>query len=272
MGTLAYYPDNGNGIVPSLTLLGYLGRTAGDFNRTDFRGQARIPLLTEWINATVFDPATPNSAFDGNYRIEASHMGSLASQDIAFSAYPAIAEVDNSIGLTLDLVDLVWPSPDNTYLWDEPRTIDFDVTVDGNVRVTADVVIDGANLTLLQFGASAGRHYLIVEQEGRLTIRNGALRSNHQLTVFLQDSGQLITEGSDLLLNAPTIRGLIYSEGSSVIDLRDGIFEGDLEARGASASLRNITIGDSDLVFDTSGTSRIWDPTFSGAVSLSLLT
>ncbi|MCJ2530992.1 MAG: hypothetical protein LN413_01555 [Candidatus Thermoplasmatota archaeon] len=272
MGTLAYYPDNGNGNVPSLTLLGYLGRTAGDFNRTDFHGLARIPLLTEWIDASVFDSATPNSAFDGNYRIEASHMGSLASQDIAFSAYPAIAEVDNSIGLTANLVDLVWPSPDNTYLWDEPRTIDFDVTVDGNVRVTADVVIDGASLTLLQFGASAGRHYLIVEQEGRLTIRNGALRSNHQLTVLLQNSGQLITEGSDILLNAPTMRGLIYTEGSSVIDLGDGTLEGDLEARGASATLRNMTIGDSDLVFDTSGISRIWDPTFSGAVSLSLLT
>ncbi|MEE9173581.1 MAG: hypothetical protein V3U30_01235, partial [Thermoplasmata archaeon] len=153
MGTLAYYPDNGDENVPSLTLLGYLGRTAGDFNRTDFYGQARIPLLTERIDATVFDSATPNSAFDGNYRIEASHNGFLASQDIAFSAYPAIAEVDNSIDLTSDLVDLVWPSPDNTYLWDEPRTIDFDVTVDGNVRVTADVVIDGASLTLLQFGA-----------------------------------------------------------------------------------------------------------------------
>ena len=272
MGTLAYYPDNGNGNVPSTSLLAYMGRTAGDFNRTDFLGQARIPLLTEWINASIFDPATPNSAFDGNYRIETSHMGSLATHDIAFSAYPIMAEVVNSIALTADLVDLVWPSPDNTYLWNEPRTIDFDVTVDGNVRVTADVVLDGASLTLLQFGASAGRHYLIIEGEGRLTIRDGALRSNHQLTVFLQNSGQLVTQGTDILLNAPTMRGLIHSEGASSVDLRDGTLQGDLEARGATVVLRNMTIEDSDLVLDTSGTSRLWDPTFSGDASLSLLT
>ncbi|MFQ5919996.1 MAG: CARDB domain-containing protein, partial [Thermoplasmata archaeon] len=272
MGTLAYYPDNGNGNVPSSTLLAYLGRTAGNFNRTDFFGQARIPLLTEWINATVFDPSTPNSAFDGNYRIEASQTGSASSQDIAFRAYPAIAEVDNSIAHSADLVDLLWPSPDNTYFWDEPQTIDFDVTVDGNVRVTAHVVIDGANLTILQFGPSAGRHYLIIEGEGRLTIRDGALRSNHQLTVFLQNSGQLVTEGTDVLLNAPAMRGLIHSEGSSSIDLRDGVLQGDVEARGASVALRNISMDESDLVFDTSGTSRLWDPTFGSDVSLSLLT
>ncbi|MFQ5553159.1 MAG: CARDB domain-containing protein, partial [Thermoplasmata archaeon] len=269
---LAYYPDNGNANVPSVTLLNYLGKTAGNFNRTDFFGQARIPLFTEWIDDAVFDPTVPNSAFEGNYRIEGSHMGSMATFDIAYSAYPAIAEVDNTIALTGNLTDLLWPSPDNTYLWSEPRTVDFDVMVDGNVRVTAAIVIDGANLTILQYGASAGRHYLIIEQEGQLTIRNGALRSNHQLTVFLQNSGQLVTEGSDIQLNAPTTRGLIYSEGSSAIDLRDGTLEGNVEARGSSVALRNITLGDSDLTFDTTGTSRLWDPTFAGDVSLSLLT
>ncbi|MFQ6012984.1 MAG: CARDB domain-containing protein [Thermoplasmata archaeon] len=271
-GTLAYYPDNGNANVPGATVLTYLGRTAGDFNRTDFFGRARVPLLTEWINEAAFDPSAPNSIYDGNYRIQARHMGSQATQDIAFSAYPALAEADNSIAVTGSLTDLLWPSPDNTYLWNTPRTIDFDVTVDGNVRVTADVTIEGADLTILQYGPTAGRHYLIIEGEGRLTIRDGALQSNHQLTVFLQDNGQLITERTDVLLNAPDARGLIHSEGGSAVDLRDGTLAGDVEARGASVALRNITLGDSDLVFATTGTSRLWDPVFAGAVNLSLLT
>lgn len=268
---LASFPDNGDANVPGSTLLEYLGKTALDWNVTDATGRARLPLLTEWINASTFEPTMPNSHFLGNYRIRASFQGEAASTDLSFSAYPALTEVDNTLAHDAQLTDLVWPAQANTYDWNEPLVIDYDLEMDGNVWISAEVRLVDAHLRIVQGDLESGRHYLIVEGTGSLVMEGGRLSSNLPLVVYLRDSGQLVTTGTELLLNTPAGRGVIYSEHSSIVDLRDGRLEGDLQALGGSASLRNMAIADSSLTFNNSGVSSLWTPTFQGTVGLALL-
>lgn len=270
-GQLAYYPDNGNANVPSSTLLGYLGRTASDFNVTDTAGRALVPLLTEWINASSFDPTTPNSNFIGNYRIRTSFSSYVEYEDITFSSYPSMSAQDNTIVLTTSMNDLVWPAQDNTYLWDSDMVIDYDLELDGNVRITADVTLQGATLTIVQGDMETGRHYLIIEGTGSLTIQDGGLASNLPMVVYLKDSGSLVTVNSQLTLNTPEGRGIIYAEGSSSVDIRGGTLLGDVEGSGSSVALKGVSIEGSDLSFNTTGTSYLWDPAFGTNVTLALL-
>jgi subtilase family serine protease/ribosomal protein L40E len=270
-GQLAYYPDNGNLNVPSSTLLGYLGRTSSDFNVTDSSGRALVPLLTEWINESVFDPTAPNSNFIGNYRVRTSFGGDVEYEDITFSSYPSMTALDNTISLVTDLDGVVWPAQDNTYLWDTTMVIDYDLELDGNIRVTADVTLNGATLTIIQGDIETGRHYLIIEGTGSLTIQEGGLASNLPLVVYLKDSGRFTALDSQVSLNTPEGRGVIYSEGSAVVDIRGGTLNGDLTGLGASVSLKGVSVSASDLTFDTSGTSYLWDPTLADNVTLALL-
>lgn len=269
---LAYYPDNDGDInVPSSAVLDYLGRSASDFNVTDSTGRALIPLLTSWLNESVFDPTTPNSNFLGNYRIRASFSGQASSQDLSFNPYPALTVADNLNARTLDLQDLAWPAQDNTYTWSSPLIIDYDLELDGNLRITSNVTLAGANLAIIQGDIETGRHYLIIEGDGSLTIQDGGLSSNLPLVVHLRDDGRLNTSNSQLLLSTPEGRGLIYSEHSSVVEIEGGELEGDLMGLGSSFSLKGVSISSSSLTVDTGGTSYLWDLVFEDGMELALL-
>ncbi len=270
-GVLAYYPDNGNANVPGAILLGYMGKTAGDFNVTDATGRARIPLLTEWIDASVADPTEPNSNFDGNYRIRASFQGDVNIQDTSFSAYPAMRYQDNNLPHEASLTNLVRPAQDNTYVWSSTLAIDYDVQLDGNLRITGDVTMSGAQLTILQGDLQSGRHYVMIEGTGSLTIQDGGLASNMPLVVYLRDSGQISAVDSQLNLSTGDGRGVIYGEQSSVISIQGGNLRGDVVALGSSAALKGVSITNSDMTFDASGTSYLWDVIFEGNVDLDLL-
>lgn len=268
---LAYFPDNGNGVVPGAVLLNYMGRTALNWNVTDSPGRARIPLLTEWVNGSSFDPTMPNSHFIGNYRIRSSFQGEVVYENLSFDAYPNLSEPSNNLKRTATLGDLIWPSPGMSYTWASDATLDYDIVLDGTLTITADITVTGASLTLLQGDPVTGKHYIIIEGEGSLTVVDGAIGSNLPLVVYLRDNGRLNTLGSDLFLNSVEGRGIIYSEGSSQVDLRNGRLEGDLQALGAGAGVRNMTLADSDLIFNNTGTSFLWTPTFEQGVSLALL-
>ncbi len=270
-GQLAYYPQNGGGNVPSTEILDYLGATSGDFNVTDATGRAMVPLLTEWVNRSLYDPTMPNSHFMGNYRIRSSFSGEVSSEDHSFSSYPSLTRSLNVLETTATLKDLVWPAQDNTYVWSSTAVIDYDVQLDGNLRVTGDVTIAQAQLTILQGDPVAGRHYLIIEGTGSLTVREGGLSSNLPLVVYLRDSGSLSAVDSQLLLNTADRRGIIYGEHSAVISIEGGALQGDITALGDSASLKGVTISGSDLSIDAAETSYVWDPVFEQDVGLALL-
>lgn len=269
-GALAYFPENGDATVPGSTLLDYMGRTAGTWNVTDANGRVRMPLQTEWIDASLTAGTQPNSHFEGNYRIRSSFSGAEGATNLSFPAYPSLSAADNVLFLTEALTDLVWPSQDRVYLWDEPMTIDYDLELDGTVRVSAPVRLEASDFRILQGDLESGRHYLIVEGSGSLILEGGSLSSNLPLVVYLRDNGQFTASGTDLFLNAGG-RGVLYAEDSASFDVRDGLLEGDVHAFGGDAGLRNLTIGTSDLVFNNTGTSSLWSPTFEEGVSLALL-
>lgn len=267
LGLLAVYPRNGGANTPSPELLDHVGVTAGTFNITGPSGSIRIPLLTEWINSTTL----PNSEFDGNYRLRASFSGDVAVDYVVFDAYPVMTAANNTLSHTISLSDLVWPSQDTTYLWSATTYVDYDLVLDGNLRVTGNATLDGAALSLLQGDMDSGRHYIMIESEGSLTVVNGGLVSNLPLVVYVRDNGQLSTDNATLQLNAPGGRGMIYSQDSSVISLVDGLLDGNVEALGSSASIRGVTISNADIVYDTSETSYLWDPILGENVGLSFL-
>ncbi|MFQ5837930.1 MAG: CARDB domain-containing protein [Thermoplasmata archaeon] len=270
-GQLAYYPDNGGANTPGSAVLEFLGATSSDFNVTNSTGRALVPLLTEWVNSSVFNPTMPNSYFIGNYRVRTSFSSEVLNQDLSFNPYPSLDASSNRLTVTSQLGDLVWPAQDNTYVWSSTTVIDYDLELDGNVRVTGDVTIVGSQLTIVQGGNETGRHYLSIEGTGSLTIQNGGLSSNLPLVVYVTDSGQLSTWDSQLMLNTPYGRGIIYGDQSSVISIEGGNLQGDVKALGSSASLKGVTISDSNLTFDATGTSYLWDPAFDGNVGLAFL-
>ncbi len=270
-GQLAYYPQNGGAAVPSAEILDYLGATAVDYNITGTWGQVSIPLLTEWINSSLYDPTMPNSHFIGNYRVRSDFSGEVDLQEFSFSPYPQVTAATNRIPMTAELVDLVWPAQDTTYVWSSPAVINYDVQLDGNLRVTSDVILQGAQLSILQGDPAAGRHYVMIEGEGSLTILGGGLGSNLPLVVYLRDNGEFFAENSQILLNTVAGRGLIYGEHSSVVTLTGGTLRGDLMALGASAALNGVNIAESDVNINASGTSYLWDPVFEGDATLALL-
>ena len=98
--TVAQYPDNGFTTVPSARTLSYLGRAASGPNawdRTDTAGVAVIPLYTDLITTA----SLPNAESFGNYREAVTFATSSASGGVNFPAYPAIAQDDNNVALTV---------------------------------------------------------------------------------------------------------------------------------------------------------------------------
>ncbi|MEE9600947.1 MAG: CARDB domain-containing protein, partial [Thermoplasmata archaeon] len=158
-----------------------------------------------------------------------------------------------------------------TYTWSSPLIIDYDLELDGNLRITSNVTLDGANLAIIQGDIETGRHYLIIEGDGSLTIQDGSLSSNLPLVVHLRDDGRLNTSNSQLLLSTPEGRGLIYSETSSVVEIEGGALEGDLMGLGSSFSLKGVSISSSSLTVDTGETSYLWDLAFEDGMELALL-
>ncbi len=269
-GLLAYYPRNGGSNVPSQDILDHLGASSSDFNVTGSDGRALIPLLTEWINSSV-DQTAPNSHFIGNYRIRASFGGDASVRNVSFQAYPALGSSVNTESLTVNIDSLVWPAQDTTYIWSSTINIDFDLLLDGNLLITGDATIDGSQLFILQSNMDSGRHYIMIEGGGSLTITNGGLSSNLPLVVYLQDGAQLSTDNATLQLSTPAGRGIVYGEDSSVISLRGGSLEGDLKALGNSAFIREVSLTNANITYDTSGISYLWDPVFEENVGLSFL-
>lgn len=258
LGLLAVYPRNGGANTPSTDLLDYVGVTSGTFNVTGPSGSIRIPLLTEWINSTTL----PNSEFDGSYRLRASLGADASVEYLVFDEYPILSAANNTRSRTVSIDSLVYPAQDTTYVWDSTTVIDYDVVLDGNLRITGDVTLTGANLSILQGDAVAGRHYLIVEGEGSLTLRDGSLGSNLPLVVYLRDNALFRGVNATLLLSSFDGPGLLYSEGGSEVHIEDAFVWSDVSIHGENASLHRVTFARGHLIFNASGSNALWDPVF----------
>ncbi len=109
--TTASYPDNAGSTTPSARSLAYLGKTssgANAWNRTDGRGQARIPLWTDQITQA----SLPNAQSFGNYQLTFAYSTAIAPGGVDFNPYPATNWDDNNRGATVALNVRVRTLPD----------------------------------------------------------------------------------------------------------------------------------------------------------------
>ncbi len=89
----AQYPDNGNALVPGSRTLWYIGRTASNWNTSDSKGRAVIPLWTD----TVTSASLPNAYSFGNYQATGTYSGSyVGNASATFAPYPSITAQDNN--------------------------------------------------------------------------------------------------------------------------------------------------------------------------------
>jgi len=108
--TTAQYPDAAS-TTPSARTLAYLGKTSSGataWNRTDGRGQARIPLWTDQITQATL----PNAQSFGNYQLTVAYSTTTAPGGVDFSPYPATNWDDNNKGATVALNVQVRTLPD----------------------------------------------------------------------------------------------------------------------------------------------------------------
>ncbi len=94
---LAQYPDNGNQRLPGSRTLWYLGRTAANWNVSDAKGRALMPLWTD--NITV--SSLPNAHSFGNYNATGRFNGSAAFAAATFPTYPSMTAADNNLNVTV---------------------------------------------------------------------------------------------------------------------------------------------------------------------------
>ncbi|MFQ6107683.1 MAG: CARDB domain-containing protein [Thermoplasmata archaeon] len=164
-------------------------------------------------------------------------------------------------------------------IWDKNQTIDsIDTSPTDNLVVTGNIVFMNGDLTVTQSGPGIGRHYVKIQDGGKLTLVNSTLKSNFDnnwpLSVCVLGNGQLIAEqNSEILLDSPTHgRGILYTRGNGRVDLTDTVLDGDLRAAGFDVSFKFVDLTGEVIFIYTQNTSYIWDTTFSTVITLSLYT
>ncbi len=146
-----YYSPSGVSTTPPAEVLAYLGRSASNYTETGTDGTVRIPLFSEFINAS----SMPNSQVVGDYLLNISYQNAsgvwfYAEAGVSFLPYPEMGiqsqEVDVVVeGLYLDLPDLVVQS-----IVTDPPTI----YVNDTVTITAeiqDIGLTGSRNVFVEF-------------------------------------------------------------------------------------------------------------------------
>ncbi|MFP4169442.1 MAG: CARDB domain-containing protein [Methanomassiliicoccales archaeon] len=110
----AYYqtPD-GIQSTPPQEVLDYLGRNATNYKMTDSSGKARIPLLTEYVDAGTY----PNSEVIGSYDLDMTYVNESessfhASASPEFYPYPSLSEGNQTSLVNVTMSELVLDKPD----------------------------------------------------------------------------------------------------------------------------------------------------------------
>jgi len=204
----ATFRDNASAGVPPIPIVVYMGKTDTTWDNTGIDGLARMPLLSDWIDAGT----APNSRFVGTFNLTATAPGlQTGSANLTFDAYPLLGAANAVKGttiristLTLDLPDLVPLQP--TFVPPYP--------LEGNtVNITAP----------------------IANQEA-----GGAVN----VLVRIYDGVTLLTEQTILFIGAggqqPVTASLVFATaGSHVILVRVDPSNNIIEGPGAGAETNN---------------------------------
>ncbi|MBI4416317.1 MAG: hypothetical protein HY557_04980 [Euryarchaeota archaeon] len=156
--------------------------------------------------------------------------------------------------------------PSQVLTWSN-GAIDADQAVSSSIEITGSVTITGARLQVVQDQDPCGRYYVKVLGGGSLTLVDATLSSNWPLVIFVADGGSLTAINSTFNLDVQG-KGVLYSRGTSTV--RTSQILGDVVARGQWADFRNVAFSGAQLHVNAAETSRIWDSTFPGVVTLQL--
>jgi ribosomal protein L40E len=147
--------------------------------------------------------------------------------------------------------------------------IEVNLNWSGNLEIRGNMTIRNARLTIDQNYSMM--HVVKIMDNGRLTLDNAIITGGaYPLVIYVTDNGRLEV-GSQVLLDTSTEEGLIYTDGNSVLVLRNAIVDASIRATGRYVTIEDSDLQGSSIYIDTTEGSTIWDTTFTNVVDLDLL-
>ncbi len=242
-----YYYSNTTAIsdIPPAWVLDHLGRDETDFNVTDKNGRVRLPMKTDRIDASSY----PNSYTTVNYQLNASlEVGAdtyytKPLPSISFDPYPNFQTGVETKNVTLGTY-LAPPGPpyytSGTDIYIGPtqsKTYTESQILSGNLIVEGDLTISADSFFVQQ---SATQHfYILVRNDGQLTLDGCTLSSNYPLNLYVLDGGRFITQGSELNL------GTLAGRNGATIALENTNLTGAvnlIDSTGSAIRIANATV------------------------------
>ncbi len=241
-----YFWAGGTHTTPDPEVLDYMGTDSSGYDVTGPNGIARIPYLTDMVLSGM----APFSLFLGSLRLTGSAIiNSIlysSTETFSFPAYPAMTASDQDFDVTVEIVGVSAPSPDQSRWLVVPPSLTIDNMSyyhAGDVIVAADgqLTLDNAVFQLVQ--TSPNERTVFVDgtagHEGRLLVEGSTMISAQPINIIVKGAGILEVVDSHLT-------GIdIVAQGNSQVILRHSTLEGALATSWDSNAV--ITVSDSEL-------------------------
>jgi ribosomal protein L40E len=194
-----YFTPSGVSASPAPEVLEYMGATALDFKTTKDDGRAVIPYLTD----IIVSDGSMNSKYVGSYAVTASTVIDTvvysSTESFSFPAYPAMKVGDQRASLTVDLLGVSVPSPDDSRWLVVPlETGEETVVVEdmlyyhaGDVIVASTGELTFLNSELQIVQAFANERTIYVDGNGVLRFENAVVESQLPINIIVQGFGTL---------------------------------------------------------------------------------
>jgi len=161
--------------------------------------------------------------------------------------------------------------PDNVTVYDrfDYLPVTSEVQTAKSWDITGAVTLSGTTATFLQGDDLCDKHFIKVRNSGVLTLQDATIQSNAKLVISVEGNGRVVATDSRILLDGADGAGALHLAGSARLDLMSSTLDGDLVATGAGAVVisKQSVFSGSSVHIDTRTTTRIWDPTFTVAVT-----
>ncbi|MCJ7490449.1 MAG: hypothetical protein MUO87_10020, partial [Thermoplasmata archaeon] len=201
-----YFTPSGVSTAPAPEVLAYMDETVLTFKTTKNDGRAVLPYLTD----IIVSDGSMNSLFVGSYAITASAVIDTveysSTESFSFPAYPAMKQGDQRSSLTVDVMGVSVPSPDESKWLVVPLETGEETVViedmlfyyagDVIVASTGELTFLNSELQIVQ--ASANERTIYVDGDGVLRFENAVVKSQLPIDIIVQGSGMLEVVNSAL--------------------------------------------------------------------------
>ena len=243
-----YYTVDGISLDPDSDVLDYMGETPATYKTTKEDGQTVIPYLTD----VIVSDGSANSQFVGSYAftgtavIESVEYSSTESY--SFDAYPAMDLGDQSADVTVEIMGVSVPSPDDAR-WlvvplatgEETFTIE-DMTFyhAGDVIVASDGELIIRNVEFILVQDFANQRTIYVDGNGHLVFENCYIDSELPIDIVVQGHGTLEIIDSEMY-------GVSIVAKEDAVVILDGTDANEGDITTSYNSMAHISIYDCNL-------------------------